>query len=134
MTLYIKIQDTSFDSAVERVNSAMIQSRSAIRVGNNTPSYFEKIPYAGITPFQEYLYTFMPEAPDYSEDELKSLAKSLSIREIGLSDQADDIRSVRMHRSKEATIKARNKLNDYCHDMRTADRMLEDVLGILLAE
>lgn len=134
MTLYIKIQDTSFDSAVERVNSAMMQSKSALRVGGGTKSYMEKIPYAGLTPFQEYLYTFMPEAPDYSESDIKTLAHALIQHKIGLATEADDVRSVRMHRSQAATIKARNKLNDYCHDMRLADRMLEDVLRILLAD
>lgn len=128
MRIWLKVQDTTIDSAVKRVNSTFIEAKTIPRVSERNIVYKETIPYSGLKPFREYMMTVQVDIDDNTD--IKALSDTFAKKEIGLVTELDDTVSVMFN--PRCVNSAITELENYGLGSAAADNAVNDVLNILI--
>lgn len=130
--VYLKIKNTTIKDAVSNLNNAFINIKLGTRVSNDKLAYAEKIPYNGIFPLQEYMYTFKAQID--SDINIVELARNLAPYGIGLTCESENQRSVIANLGPKAISNAINALVSKNLDERSAKETLCKICAILLPD
>lgn len=130
--VYLKIKNTTIKDAVSNLNNAFINIKLGTRVSNDKLAYAEKMPYNGIFPLQEYMYTFKAQID--SDINIVELARNLAPYGVGLTCESENQRSVIANLGPKAISNAINALVSKNLDERSAKETLCEICTILLPD
>lgn len=130
--VYLKTKNTNIKDAVSNLNNTFINIKLGTRVSNDKLAYAEKIPYNGIFPLQEYMYTFKAQID--SDINIVELARNLAPYGVGLTCESENQRSVIANLGPKAISNAINTLVSKNLDERSAKETLCEICAILLPD